>query len=293
MRAIWKGYLKCSLVTIPIKMFTAVTKRPLQFHLYHKECGSRISQENVCPVCGKTLSAEEIVKGYQYGKDLHVVLTEADFQEARQESTDIIDVLKFVDAEQINPIYYTDAYYLAPDGQAGAEAFAVFHQAMMDTGKTAVARAVLRNREYLYNLRPHNGAFIAFTLHYAQEIRALGEIEELAGVKPVKVSQDNLEMAKTIIDHLSGDFVPADYRDEYSEARKWRWSPRRSGKRSSTSWRPSRKAWRPRGRPPKKGWPGPGPRPGRASRKSGSRPSWSEPRAVDLQLKKLRYFLHH
>jgi DNA end-binding protein Ku len=217
MRAIWKGYLKCSLVTIPIKMFTATTKRPLQFHLYHKECGSRINQENVCPVCGKTLSPEEIVKGYQYGKDLHVVLTEEDFQKARKESSDCMEILKFVDDRQINPIYYTDAAYLAPDGAAGAEAFAIFHRAMAETGKTAVARAVMRNREYLYNLRPYNGAFIAFTLHYPQEIRPVTEIGELEEIKQVKVNEANLEMAKTIIGHLSGDFVPADYRDEHIE----------------------------------------------------------------------------
>jgi DNA end-binding protein Ku len=217
MRAIWKGYLKCSLVTIPIKMFTAVTKRPLPFHLYHKECGSRINQENVCPVCGRTLGPDEIVKGYQYGKDLHVVLTEDDFRKAQQESTDIIDILRFVDQEQINPIYYSDAYYLAPDGQAGAEAFAVFHRAMAETGKTAVARAVMRHREYLYNLRPHNGVFIAFALHYAQEIRGVGEIEAAEALPPLKISGDHLEMAKTIISHLSGDFVPEDYRDEYTQ----------------------------------------------------------------------------
>jgi DNA end-binding protein Ku len=217
MRAIWKGYLKCSLVTIPIKMFTATTKRPLQFHLYHKACGSRIQQETVCPVCGKTLSPEEIVKGYQYGKDLHVVLTEEDFQKAQKESTETIDILKFVEADQINPIYYTEAYYLAPDGAAGAEAFAIFQRAMAETGKTAVARAVMRNREYLYNLRPDNGAFIAFTMHYPQEIRPLAEIEATEEIKKIKVSGDNLEMAKTIIGHLSGDFVPEDYRDEYRE----------------------------------------------------------------------------
>jgi DNA end-binding protein Ku len=217
MRAIWKGYLKCSLVTIPIKMFSATTKRPLQFHLYHKACGSRIQQETVCPVCGKTLSPEEIVKGYQYGKDLHVVLTEEDFQKAQKESTETIDILKFVEADQINPIYYTEAYYLAPDGAAGAEAFAIFQRAMAETGKTAVARAVMRNREYLYNLRPDNGAFIAFTMHYPQEIRPLAEIEATEEIKKIKVSGDNLEMAKTIIGHLSGDFVPEDYRDEYRE----------------------------------------------------------------------------
>jgi DNA end-binding protein Ku len=217
MRAIWKGYLKCSLVTIPIKMFSATTKRPLQFHLYHKACGSRIQQETVCPVCGKTLSPEEIVKGYQYGKDLHVVLTEEDFQKAQKESTETIDILKFVEADQINPIYYTEAYYLAPDGAAGAEAFAIFQRAMAETGKTALARAVMRNREYLYNIRPDNGAFIAFTMHYPQEIRPLAEIEATEEIKKIKVSGDNLEMAKTIIGHLSGDFVPEDYRDEYRE----------------------------------------------------------------------------
>jgi DNA end-binding protein Ku len=217
MRPIWKGYLKCSLVTIPIKMFTGTTKRPLQFHLYHKACGSRVHQENVCPACGKTLSPEEIVKGYQYGKDLHVVLSDEDFQKATKESTETIDILKFVAADQINPIYYSDAYYLAPDGAAGAEAFAIFQRAMVETGKTAVARAVMRHREYLYNLRPYNGAFIAFTMHYSQEIRSLAEIEAIGELNQIKVSDDNLEMAKTIIGHLSGDFVPEDYRDEYSE----------------------------------------------------------------------------
>jgi DNA end-binding protein Ku len=216
-RAIWKGYLKCSLVTIPIKMFTATTKRPLQFHLYHKVCGSSINQENVCPVCGKTLSPDEIVKGYQYGKDLHVVLTDEDFQKAQKESTDTINILKFVDAEQINPIYFSDAYYLAPDGAAGAEAFAIFHRAMTETGKTGVARAVMRNREYLFNLRPYNGAFIAFSMRYPQEIRSVGEIEETGEIKQFTVSNDNLEMAKTIIAHLSADFIPEDYRDEYTE----------------------------------------------------------------------------
>jgi DNA end-binding protein Ku len=217
MRAIWKGYLKCSLVTIPVKMFNTAAKRGLQFHLYHDKCGSQIRQENVCPVCGRTLDSFEIVKGYRYGKDLHVVLTEEDFAKARKESTDTIEILKFVDAGQINPIYYTDSYYLAPDGPAGAEAFAIFLKAMQETGKTAVARAVMRNREYLYNLRPLGGAFAAFTMHYPDEIKNVQEIEEAAALAQVQVSDDNLAMAKTLIQHLSGDFVPEQYKDEYTE----------------------------------------------------------------------------
>ncbi len=217
MKAIWKGYLKCSLVTIPVKLFSATTSRTLQFHLYHEKCGSRVRQENVCPVCNETLSNDEIVKGYQYGKDMHVVLTEQDFEKAQKESTDTIEIMEFVKEEQINPIYYTGSYYLAPDGPVGAEAFAIFHRAMQETGKTAVARVVMRNREYLYNIRPHHGAFIAFTLHYPEEIRDVGEIEEAGATARVKVSDDNLGLAKTLIQRMSRDFVPGEFKDEYTE----------------------------------------------------------------------------
>jgi DNA end-binding protein Ku len=216
MRAIWKGYLKCSLVTIPVKMYHAISRTIPQFHFYHEACGSRIRQENVCPVCHRALEDEEIVRGYQYGKDLHVVITDQDLQQAQKESTDTIEVLKFVDDRQIHPIYYTDAHYLAPDGQAGAEAFAVFHQAMAATHKSAVARVVMRHREYLYNIRPYNGAFVAFTLHYPEEIRSVKEVEDSGDFKGIQLREDNLEMAKTIIQHLSGDFVPAEYQDEYT-----------------------------------------------------------------------------
>ena len=216
MKAIWKGYLKCSLVTIPVRLYSATTKRPLQFHLYHAKCGSQIRQENVCPVCRRTLTNDEIVKGYQYGKDLHVVVTDEDFQKARKESTDTMEIVKFVEAQQISPIYYTDAYYLAPDGKAGAKAFAVFQRAMQETGRTALAKAVMRNREYLYNLRPHNGTFFAFALRYPEEIRSAREIEAPEVAAQVKVSDDELEMAKTLISHLSGDFIPEDYPDEYT-----------------------------------------------------------------------------
>jgi DNA end-binding protein Ku len=217
MKAIWKGYLKCSLVTIPIKMFTATTRRTPQFHLYHEACGSRISQQNFCPVCGRPLRPEEIVKGYEYGKDRHVVLTEADFQQTREESTDTITILKFVDGGQIPPIYYSEAHYLGPDGGAGAEALAVFRQAMAETGKTAMARGVRLNREYLYNLRPDNGVLVAYTMHYPQEIRPVADLAEAETASAVVISPDNLEMAKTIIGHLSGEFKPEEYRDEYTE----------------------------------------------------------------------------
>lgn len=216
MKAVWKGYLKCSLVTIPIKMYNAIAKSSLQFHLYHQECGSPIRQEQVCPVHQRRLANDEVVRGYQYGKDLHVVVSDEDLRRAQQESSDTIEVLKFVDARQIDPIYYTEAHYLAPDGQAGAEAFALFLRAMEETEKTALARVVMHNREHLFNIRPYHGVFAAFTLHYPEEIKSVQEIEEAGWAAKVPVDAGNLQMARAIVAHLSGDFAPEQYRDEYS-----------------------------------------------------------------------------
>jgi DNA end-binding protein Ku len=216
MKAIWKGYLKCSLVTIPIKMYNAVSRRAIQFHLLHKDCGAKIKQEMVCPRHHRTLAPEEVVKGYQYGKDLHVIITEAELSQAQKESTDTIEILKFVAGDQIHPIYYADAHYLVPDGAAGVEAFALFHQAMGETGQTALAKVILRNREHLLNIRPFKGAFIAFTLHFPEEIQDLNQIEESQELGKVALQPESLEMARTIMAHLSGDFVPEQYMDEYT-----------------------------------------------------------------------------
>jgi DNA end-binding protein Ku len=216
MKAIWKGYLKCSLVTIPIKMYNAVRHRAIQFHLLHKDCGAKIKQEMVCPRHHRTLAPEEVVKGYQYGKDLHVIITEAELSQAQKESTDTIEILKFVPEDEIHPIYYADAHYLVPDGAAGVEAFALFHKAMGETGQTALAKVILRNREYLLNIRPFKGGFIAFTLHFPEEIQDLNQIEESQELGKVALQPESLEMARTIVAHLSGDFVPEQYMDEYT-----------------------------------------------------------------------------
>jgi DNA end-binding protein Ku len=220
MKAIWKGYLKCSLVTVPVKMFNAVRARPLQFHLYHRDCGSKIRQEMICPVHGRRLASDEVVRGYQYGKEMHVVITDEDLEKASRESTDTIEILKFVAAGQINPIYYADSHYLVPDGQAGAEAFALFHRAMLEAQKSALARVVLHSREHLLNIRPLDGAMVAFTLHYPEEIQAIQEIEEAEAGGGVQISEDNLAMARAILEHLSGDFVPEQYLDEYTRTLK-------------------------------------------------------------------------
>ena len=217
MKAIWKGYLKCSLVTIPIRMYNAIGRKALQFNLLHKDCGARIRQEMVCPACGKTLGREDVVRGFQYGKDLHVVVTDAEFQQARKESTDTIEIVKFIDAAQVHPIYYADSHYLVPDGRAGLEPFALFLRAMGDSRKAALARAVMHNREHLLSLQPYNGALVSFTLHYPEEILAVEKIEGAQEAAQVPITADNLGLARTIIEHLSGEFQPEQYHYDYTQ----------------------------------------------------------------------------
>ena len=218
MRTVWKGYLKVSLVTIPIKMYNAITTRSkIRFHLLHQECNSRIKQQNYCPSCGRVVDNSELVRGYEYGKDMYVLMTDEEIEQARKERTDSVEVLKFVEADRIQPIYYSNSHYLVPDGKIGLEAFALFHRAMEDTNKAALAKVVIRNKEQLLTIRPYNGALIAYTLHYHSEIQDITAIQEGQAVERYEVDQKGLAMSKTIIENLTGDFSPSEIVDEYSD----------------------------------------------------------------------------
>ncbi|MCS7163604.1 MAG: Ku protein [Thermodesulfovibrio sp.] len=217
MKASWKGYLKISLVTIPVKSYNAIKKRDINFNLIHKTCGSRIKQKLFCPVCNREVSTEELVKGYQYGKGMYVIITDEELSKIKEESTDVIEILKFVESDEIHPKFFADSYYLVPDGKIASEAFLLFHKAMTETNKTAIGKAVIRSREHLFAICPHNESLIAYDLHYADEIQSEEEIEELKELKTVKIEKDALEMAKRIIENLSGKFVPEEYKNEYRE----------------------------------------------------------------------------
>jgi DNA end-binding protein Ku len=217
MRTEWKGYLKFRLVTIPIKMYGAITaKKTVPFHLLHEKCKSRIRHQNFCPTDGRVVSDEEIVRGYEYGKDMYVIVTDEEIEKAKMESTEVIEVLKMVKDDQIGPIYYSGSHYLAPDGKVAAEAFVLFLRAMEDAGRTALARVVLRNREHLFAIKPYNGALIAYGLHYYEQIIGMDGIEGLEGLEKIKVDAENLKMARDLIKNMSGDFIPDEFADQYN-----------------------------------------------------------------------------
>ncbi len=218
MRPIWKGYIKLSLVTIPVKLYNTIGKRrTIAFHLLHRACKNRIKEQKVCPVCNREVTNDEIIRGYEYAKDTYVIVTDQDLEKAQKESSEAIEIVKLVDDRQISPIYYSDSHYIVPDGKIGTEAFALFYKALSETKKTALSRVVMRYREHLLAIKPYNGTLVGYTLYYPEQIQAIEKVEEAENVKKVHIDPNNLAMAKTLIENMSGDFVPSEYTDQYTQ----------------------------------------------------------------------------
>jgi DNA end-binding protein Ku len=214
-RATWKGYLKISLVNIPIKVFPATeSSATIAFNQLHGECQTRIQQKRWCPHCNREVTNAEIVKGYEFEKGHWVVVSEEDFEKVRPESTRVIDLVQFADEQAIDPMYVERTYYLAPDGGVAADAFAVMREGMK--GKVGVGKLALYGREYLVAVRPHDRGIVMHTLHHAAEIRGIDAVEELDSV-PTKVKPEEIKLAKQVIATFDAPLNLADYKDEYRE----------------------------------------------------------------------------
>jgi DNA end-binding protein Ku len=214
-RATWKGFLKVSLVNIPIKVFPATeSSGTISFNQLHNACQSRIQQKRWCPTCSKEVANTEIVKGYEFEKGRYVVMSEEDIEKVRTPSTRVIDLVQFDDASAVDPMYVDRTYYLAPDGQVAADAFGVFREGMK--GKIGVGKVALYGREYLVAVKPHDKGLVMYTLHHAAEIRGMDGIEELATI-PTKVKAQEVQLARQIIGTFEKKLDLADYRDEYRE----------------------------------------------------------------------------
>ncbi len=214
-RATWKGFLKISLVNIPIKVFPATESgATLSFNQLHGECQTRIQQKRWCPHCNREVPNSEIVKGYEFEKGHYVVLTEEDFEKVRPESTRVIDLAQFADESAIDPIYVDRAYYLAPDGPVAAQAFAVMREGMK--GKVGIGKLALYGREYLVAVRPHRRGIVMYTLHHAAEIRSVDQVEELNAVRET-VKPEEIKLARQVIGTFEGPLDLTHYKDEYRE----------------------------------------------------------------------------
>ena len=214
-RPTWKGYLKVSLVNIPVKVYPATeSSATISFNQLHAECQTRINQKKWCAKCDREVTAAEVVKGYEFEKGHWVVVGEEDIAKVRPESTKVINLVQFAGADEIDPMYVDRAYYLVPDGPMAADAYAVMRDGMH--GKVGVGKVAIHGREYLVAVKPHKQGLVMYTLHHAAEIRTIEQIDELREVRG-KVGPAEMKLAKQVIESFEGPLDLSDYRDEYQE----------------------------------------------------------------------------
>ena len=217
-RPTWKGYIKVSLVNIPVKVYPATeASATISFNQLHAACQTKIQQKKWCPKCEIELTNADIVKGYQFEKGRWVVIEEEDIAKVKTESTKIINLMQFTDADAIDPMYVDNAYYLAPEGPMAADAFAVMRDGMQ--GKAGIGKVAIHGREYLVAVKPHKQGMVMYTLHHADEIRTIDQIEELREVRG-KVNPAEMKLARQVIESIEGELNLADYKDEYQEGLK-------------------------------------------------------------------------
>jgi DNA end-binding protein Ku len=212
-RPTWKGFLKLSLVNVPIRMYPAARSQSLSFNQIHKVCNSRIKYDKRCPTCDRSVSSDEILKGYQYAKEQYVIMDEEDFSKVRLESTKSINIVQFVERDEVDPIYYHGSHYIVPDGPVGIESFATILKAAEEKKRIALARVVMNGKEQVVSIRPRDKAFVMSALYYADEVRALSGIEELE-VEP-EVNPEELALASQLIDSITKPFDPEAFEDNY------------------------------------------------------------------------------
>jgi len=213
-RSMWKGAISFGLVTIPVSVFPATEEKSLKFNQIHEPDGGRIRYKRVCSIDGEEVPFEEIVKGYEVDKDQYVLLTDEDFDAVPVESSRAIDIQQFVDLEEIDPILYKKSYYLVPE-ETGAKAYALLRKAMSKDGKVGIAKVSFRDKEHLAALRFVDKVFVLETMYWPDEIRD-AEFEGLD--QDAKVREQEVEMARTLIENLTDPWDPAQYTDAYREA---------------------------------------------------------------------------
>ena len=211
MRPLWKGAISFGLISIPVRLYSAVENKSLKFHLLHEEDGGRIKYKRECAKCGKEVSWDDIIKGYEYSKDHYVTFTDDEMEALDVDSIRAIDVVSFVPLEDIDPIYFDKTYYVIPEA-SGIKAYKLLAEALEAEGQVGVTKIALRDKEHLSTIRLKDDVFVLETMHWPDEIRQ-PEFDELS--KRVDVRDQEVKMARQLIQQLSDEFKPEDFEDEY------------------------------------------------------------------------------
>jgi DNA end-binding protein Ku len=215
-RSIWSGAISFGLVNVPVKLYSAVSRKTVRFHQLHGADGVRIQQKRINPATGEEVPYEHIVKGYEIAPGRYVTITPEELEGIDPKKTRTIDIEEFVQLDEIDPIFYDHPYYLMPD-KGAAKAYKLLVEAMADAGRVAIARVVIRQKESLVAIRPTGDVLTMETMLFADEVVPRDQFDELSAAESTETSKRELDMAKALIDTLSAEFDPSKYHDTYRE----------------------------------------------------------------------------
>ena len=231
---VWKGYLSFGLISVPIRLHVAARGERIGFNQLHKECHSRIRQRLYCPVCDRQVERSELVKGYEYEKDNYVLVEEEEVKKATPQSGSTMEILEFVKLEEVDPLYFDSSFFAVPE-EAGQKAYELLVRTMEEAGYAALAKVSMHQREHTVLVRPRKNGLTLHTMHYAADIREVGEYGRDSGadVKPREI-----KLARQLVESLAAPFDPDKYRDEFQERLREMIEAKRQGREVAASQAP-------------------------------------------------------
>jgi DNA end-binding protein Ku len=216
MRSIWKGHIRFSLVTIPVRIYNAVdTEETIRFNQLHKEDNGAVGYEKKCKKCGKTLTSEEIVKGYQFEPEQYVIVSPEDLAKIKLQSTKVIEIEGFIDAGEVHPSLYEAPYLVGPDGLVASKTYSLLSEALKASGRVGVGKVVLRDREETVMVAPLDGGIMLYKLRQPNEVRKMDSVPQLEH-KPV--NKDELKLSLNLVESMAASLKELDLTDHYRDA---------------------------------------------------------------------------
>lgn len=208
---VWKGYITFGLITIPIRLFAAARTERVSFNQIHQVCGGRIKQQTFCPQCNRIVERSELVKGYEVEKDRYVIVNDEDVKNVAPASSDTMEIVEFVKAEGIDPIYFDASYFMVAE-EAGKKAYHLLFETMRKSGFSAIAQIAMHQREFTVVVRPHADGLLLHTMFYPEEVR---EVPEFRRDDNITVKPQEVALAEQLVAGLAADFDPSKYHDDY------------------------------------------------------------------------------
>ena len=216
MQTVWKGSVSFGLINVPVKMSTATKRENIAFKTLHRECNTPLKQKRYCPKCDREVPYEEVAKGYEYEPGKFVLISEEDLEAIQVKSSRYIDIVDFIKIDEVDPIFYDKTYYLAPE-KGGEKPYLILRDAMRQTGRVAVAKVAIRQKEYLCLVRLVGEALALETMFFPEEVRAAEGLGIQSVQESIQIRPEEMQMAVQLVENLTAPFTPDKYKDTYRE----------------------------------------------------------------------------